>query len=95
MARKLGKFIFWTAAIGTVAAGVYYYLQHKEEDVSKESDHFEDFDDFDDVNDEDHSAATSTDTSERSYVSLDLDTSATDEVEDFFDDEESDSPQTI
>jgi len=30
MAKKFGKFLLFTAAVGTAAAAVYYYMQKKE-----------------------------------------------------------------
>ena len=32
MAKKLGKFLFFSALIGAAAAGVYYYLNREETD---------------------------------------------------------------
>lgn len=45
MAKKFGKILLATAAIGTAAAYAYYYLQ-KKETVSLTVEHDDDFDDF-------------------------------------------------
>ena len=45
MAKKFGKFLMVTAALGAVAAGVYYCLQNKDASVD---------DDFDDDDDDDN-----------------------------------------
>ena len=53
MAKKFGKFLLTTAAIGAVAAGVYYYLQGKGSFVDDDFDDDDDFDNFDEDLDED------------------------------------------
>lgn len=65
MAKKFGKFLMTTAALGALAAGAYYYLQKKEALDDEIFDDDEDFDDFEDDLDED-------DDTERKYVDLDL-----------------------
>ena len=47
MAKKFGRFLMVTAALGAVAAGVYYCLQNKDSSVD------DDFDDDDDDKNED------------------------------------------
>lgn len=69
MAKKFGKFLMVTAALGAVAAGVYYYLQGKDDFVDDDFDDDDDFDNFDEDLDDD---GTAKDT-ERNYVDLDLD----------------------
>lgn len=44
MAKKFGKFLLFTAAIGTAAAAVHYYLQKKSAEHTESED--EDYDDF-------------------------------------------------
>lgn len=44
MAKKFGKFLLFTAAIGTAAAAVHYYLQKKGAENTEPED--EDYDDF-------------------------------------------------
>lgn len=61
MAKKLGKFMLVTAAIGTAAAAAYYYLQKK--DTSSTVPEDEDYDDFSEDLDEAPDSA-------RSYVPL-------------------------
>lgn len=68
MAKKFGKFLMVTAALGAVAAGVYYYLQGKDDFVDDDFDDDDDFDNFDEDLDDDD-AAKDTD---RNYVDLDL-----------------------
>ncbi len=55
MAKKFGKFLLFTAAVGTAAAAVYYYMQKKESaDTTPEDD---DYDDFSEDLDEDAGAS--------------------------------------
>lgn len=68
MAKKIGKFLMVTAALGAVAAGVYYYLQGKDDFVD---DNFDDDDDFDNFDDDLDDEETAQDT-DRNYVDLDL-----------------------
>lgn len=89
MAKKFGKFLLFTAAIGAAAAGTYYYLQNKNVKSQDEDDDFDDFDDLDEDFDEDDEDGE-TDSQERSYVSLDFDGSK-EKVEEFFDDDDDDS----
>ena len=66
MAKKFGKFLLATAAIGTAAVAAYMYLQKKDSSMSQ-SHEDDDYDDFsDDLEDED---------STRTYVSLTHDSS--------------------
>ncbi len=72
MAKKFGKILMATAAIGAVAAGVYYYLQGKDSFVDDDFDD-DDFDNFDeDLDEEESSEKKETD---RNYVDLDLEKS--------------------
>lgn len=63
MAKKFGKFLLFTAAVGTAAAAAYYYVRKKEEDSSYLMDDDDDYDDFSD--DCDETVSTS-----RNYVAL-------------------------
>lgn len=67
--KKFGKFLLFSAAVGAVAAGAYYYFQNKEK-IS--NDDFDEDDDFDDFSEDLDSESAHTDPAERSYVSLDL-----------------------
>ena len=70
MAKKFGKFLLATAAIGTAAVAAYMYLQKKDSSMSQ-SHEDDDYDDFsDDLEDED---------STRTYVSLTRDFSETEQ----------------
>ncbi|MDD6812558.1 MAG: hypothetical protein PUD93_12015 [Lachnospiraceae bacterium] len=66
MAKKFGKFLMTTAALGALAAGAYYYFQKKEALDDEVFDDDDDFDDFDEDLDEEES------NSERKYVDLDI-----------------------
>lgn len=44
MAKKFGKFLLFTAAVGTAAAAIHYYLQKKNAETTESED--EDYDDF-------------------------------------------------
>lgn len=77
MAKKFGKFLMFTAAVGAVAAGAYYYMQNKNDNHFEDDDDFDDFDDFDEDLDDDTDSNSST--KERSYVSLNLDDTKLDE----------------
>lgn len=61
MAKKFGKFLLLTAAVGSAAAAVYYYMQKKDSvtDISED----EDYDDFSDSLNESNDSS-------RNYVSL-------------------------
>lgn len=103
MAKKFGKVLLFTATIGAVAAGAYYYFKNKEESIF-DDDFDEDFDDdFDDNFDDD----STNNEAERSYTSLDLSNEESfepleniakrvdaaepaDAVEEFFDDDNDD-----
>ncbi len=64
MAKKFGKFLLFTAAVGTACAAAYYYMQKKDAvDLAEDAD--EDYDDFS----EDAEAT-------RTYVSLNRDAQA-------------------
>lgn len=72
MAKKFGKFLMFTAAVGAVAAGAYYYMQNKNKNNFEDDDDFDDFDDFSEDLDDDETTKDSS-AKERSYVSLNLD----------------------
>lgn len=61
MAKKFGKFLLFTAAVGSAAAAVYYYMQKKDSVTDMPED--EDYDDFSDDPNEDNDSS-------RNYVSL-------------------------
>ncbi|MGN0167288.1 MAG: hypothetical protein ACI4AB_04550 [Acetatifactor sp.] len=61
MAKKFGKFLLFTAAVGSAAAAVYYYMQKKEAVSTVPED--EDYDDFSEDLDEDAEVS-------RNYVPL-------------------------
>lgn len=66
MAKKFGKFLFCTAAIGTAAAAAYYYIRKKDSDFSMLHEEDDDYDDFSsDLDDEEEPENAS-----RKYVSL-------------------------
>lgn len=67
MAKKFGKILLFTAAIGTAAAAAYYYMQKKDSVVDVPED--DDYDDFS----EDLDAETD---SSRNYVSLNTEAKA-------------------
>ncbi len=64
MAKKFGKFLMTTAALGAFAAGAYYFLTKKDHNLDGDLDEDDDFDDFDEDLDEDDE--------DRKYVDLDL-----------------------
>ncbi len=83
MAKKFGKFLMVTAALGAVAAGAYYYLRGKDKLVDDEFDDDDDFDNFDeDLDEEDSSKQTD---ANRNYVDLDLEKSKAEEFKEGLD----------
>ncbi len=56
MAKKFGKFLLFTAAIGAAGAAAYYYMQKKDAALMAESD--EDYDDFSEDADEKDTSRT-------------------------------------
>jgi hypothetical protein len=46
MAKKFGKFLLFTAAVGTAAAAAYYYMQQKDSQLKESSYADDDYDDF-------------------------------------------------
>lgn len=56
MAKKFGKFLLFTAAVGAVGAAAYYYMQKKDSEFFDETD--EDYDDFSEDMDGDNPART-------------------------------------
>ena len=65
MAKKFGKILLFTAAIGTAAAAAYYYMQKKDSVVDVPED--DDYDDFSEDLDSDTESS-------RNYVSLNTET---------------------
>ena len=68
MAKKFGKFLMVTAALGAVAAGAYYYLHGKDRFADDDFDDDDDFDNFEEDLEDDEAAKDS----DRNYVDLDL-----------------------
>lgn len=64
MAKKFGRLLMVTAALGAVAGGVYYYLKGRDALMDDDFDDDEDFDNFDDDLDDNEP--------DRNYVDLDL-----------------------
>ena len=64
MAKKFGKFLLFTAAVGTAAAAAYYYVQKKDTANTTLQDDDDDYDDFSDDFDDDNDAVS------RNYVPL-------------------------
>lgn len=56
MAKKFGKFLLFTAAVGAVGAAAYYYMQKKDSAFFDETD--DDYDDFSEDMDGDDPART-------------------------------------
>jgi len=80
MAKKFGKFLLFTAAVGTAAAAAYYFVRKKDADMDLFHEDDDDYDDFcDDFEDD-------ADSSSRTYVSLTRDAADTTEENDTFDD---------
>lgn len=69
MAKKFGKILLFTAAIGTAAAAAYYYMQKKDAALESSDDNDEDYDDFSEDLEDDLEET-------RSYVSLNRDTTS-------------------
>lgn len=72
MAKKFGKILLATAAIGTAAAAAYYYFKKKDVDLAASGIDDEDYDDFSEDLDDD------TDSS-RTYVALNRENAQTTE----------------
>ena len=68
MAKKIGKILMVTTALGAVAAGAYYYLRGKDRFADDDFDDDDDFDNFDEDLEEDEASKDA----ERNYVDLDL-----------------------
>lgn len=64
MAKKFGRLLMVTAALGAVAGGAYYYLKGRDALMDDDFDDDDDFDNFDDDLDEADA--------DRNYVDLDL-----------------------
>lgn len=77
MAKKFGKFLLFTAAVGSAAAAVYYYMRKKDSDDMMFED--DDYDDFSEDLDDDAELS-------RNYVPLtpDADTAGKEEEKDTF-----------
>ena len=66
MAKKFGKFLLFTAAVGAAATAAYYFMQKKDISLTGLTEEDDDYDDFyEDLDDLDNT---------RSYVSLNRDT---------------------
>ena len=46
MAKKFGKFLLFTAAVGTAAVPAYYYMQQNDSQLNESADADDDYDDF-------------------------------------------------
>ena len=68
MAKKFGKILMVTTALGAAAAGAYYYLKGKDRFADDDFDDDDDFDNFDDDLEEGETAKEA----DRNYVDLDL-----------------------
>lgn len=83
MAKKFGKFVMTTAAIGALVAGAYCYLKKKD---SLDDDYFDDEDEYDDFDEDlDEEGTDKKSEADRKYVDLDL-TKAADAVSEKADD---------
>lgn len=71
MAKKFGKVLLLTAALGAVAGGAYYYLKGRDAFMDDNFDDDDDFDNFDEELDEGDP--------DRNYVNLDLNKAETSE----------------
>lgn len=73
--KKLGKFVFGTLSLASLAAGAYYvYKNFIKKDYSDDFDEFEDdFDDFDDFEGFDAEEGTDEFSETRAYVPLQTD----------------------
>lgn len=79
MAKKFGKFLLFTAAVGAAGAAAYYFMQKKDAELLGESD--DDYDDFsEDLEDE---------SSSRTYVPLNHDETSSAESDNVVQDIES------
>ena len=73
MAKKINKLMLFGALAGA-AVGTYCYFKNKKENTSDSTSDFDDFDDLDDFDDFDDDLDVNTsNSSDRSYVSLNLD----------------------
>ncbi|MCH5337322.1 MAG: hypothetical protein J1E03_00940 [Acetatifactor sp.] len=103
MAKKFGKFLLFTAAIGGAAAAAYYYFQKKDSDnLVSEDDDYDDFsEDLEDEAETGKKYVSLTPDTEESFVSLDKVAKPADktkesmsgdkddaDVEEFFDEED-------
>lgn len=70
MAKKFGKFLLFTAAVGTAAAAVCYYMRKKDAALAVSDEDDDDYDDFSDDLEDDADIAS------RSYVPLNKNTAA-------------------
>ncbi|MCH5248588.1 MAG: hypothetical protein J1E98_01580 [Lachnospiraceae bacterium] len=84
MAKKFGKFLMTTAALGALAAGAYYFFMKKDEFLDDDFDEDDDFDDFDEDLDDDVESEA-----DRKYVDLDLSKTA-EKIEEMAEDKEDD-----
>lgn len=63
MAKKFGKFLLFTAAVGTAAAAIHYYLQKKNAEPTESED-----EDYDDFSEESHGYVSLTPDSQSEYA---------------------------
>ncbi len=49
MAKKFGKFLLFTAAVGTAAAAAYYYMQQKNSHLMKSTEAEDEYEDLQDL----------------------------------------------
>ena len=72
MAKKLGKFMLFSALAGAAAAGTYYCLRNKKNASDEDFDEYEESDGFDkDLEDEDFSADSTS--NKHSHLPIDID----------------------
>lgn len=78
MAKKFGKFLLFTVAVGSAAAAAYYYFQKKDAAASEEDCDDDDYDDFSDDLEDDADGASRTYVPLSSGVAGEKDTAADD-----------------
>ena len=106
MGKKFRNFVLFSAVVGAAAAGTYYFLQNKKHTEDNFSDDFDDSEDLEETDIEDternyvpldldgvKTASDKTDSTEETTQSeaIVYDEVATEQVEEFFDDEDTSS----